>query len=142
MKCQTPAKPMTPSKKRYLLEFGGAMALYVVLLFVSIYILQAIGIGSPTPLRIVVALLPMIATGFIMLAALRFFRRMDELEKRIQLDSLAVAFVGTAFITFGFGFLEIVGFPHISWFAVWPIIGMLWIIGHVLAQRHYGGSHD
>ncbi len=135
---------MSKSKKQYLLEVAGALALYTVLLVFSIVTLRAIGVGSPTPLRVVIALLPMVATVFIMLAALRFFRRMDELEKRIQLDSLALAFVGTAFITFGYGFLEIVGFPHISWFAVWPLMAVLWVIGHALARRHWhsGGSGD
>jgi hypothetical protein len=134
---------VSKSKKQYLLELGGAFTLYAVLLVASIVILNKVGIESPTVFRIVVALIPMVAIVFIMRAAMRFFRRMDELEKRMQLDSLAFAFVGTAFVTFGYGFLEIVGMPRISMFVVWPLMAVLWMIGHALARRYYGGdSHD
>ena len=136
---------MNKSQARYLIELGIAFACYAALLALSFVILKNIGIESPTPLRVIVALLPILAVVLVIAAALRYFRRMDELEKRIQLDSLAIAYIGTAFVTFGYGFLEIVGLPRISMFVVWPIMAVLWIIGAWVARRRYGGSggsHD
>lgn len=68
---------------------------------------------------------------------LRHLRRVDELQRRVQLEALGLAFAGTALITFSYGFLELIGFPKLSMFAVWPIMAMLWIIGGLLAGRRY-----
>lgn len=62
---------------------------------------------------------------------------MDELQRRIQLDGIAIAFVCTALITFGWGFAEAGGLPHLSAFAVWPIMGGCWALGSLLAARRY-----
>ena len=64
--------------------------------------------------------------------------RLDELQRRIQFEAIAFAFAGTALLTFSYGFVENVGFPHLSWFFVWPIMAILWIIGLGIATRRYG----
>jgi hypothetical protein len=84
----------------------------------------------------------MLPAVLVIAAIIRHLRRIDELEQRIQLEALALAFMGTAFLTFSYGFLEIVGFPHISWFAVWPIMAVLWLLGVLVARRRYGGGSD
>ena len=71
------------------------------------------------------------------LAWVRYYRRVDELQQRIALEALAFAFGGTALITFGYGFLDEAGLPHLSWFWVWPIMAALWIVGGQLAKRRW-----
>ena len=87
--------------------------------------------------RWAIAWLPIVPCAFAVRAYMRLYRRIDELRRLIALESLAFAFGGTALITFGYGFLQAAGAPDISWFAVWPIMGLLWIIGGQVAARRY-----
>jgi hypothetical protein len=73
----------------------------------------------------------------LLLAFVRFFRQMDELQRRIQLESFAFAFGASALATFAYGFLEGAGFPHLNWTFVWPVMGASWILGQALARRRY-----
>ena len=59
------------------------------------------------------------------------------MARRIHLEALALAFVGTALLTFTYGFLETTGFPKLSMFFVWPLMGAFWVIGCVLGLRRY-----
>ena len=68
---------------------------------------------------------------------LRELRRMDELQRRIQLEALGFAFAGTALLTFSYGFLEGLGYPRLSMFTVWPVMAALWIVGLLMARRRY-----
>lgn len=121
--------------KRYLLELGGALLLYAAMLFGSIYALQH-GMEA-TPWRDALALSPMLACVLALWAILRQLRRLDELQRRVQLEALGFAFAGTAFLSFGYGFLEGVGYPRLSMFVIWPLMGALWMIGLQLAVRRY-----
>ena len=125
---------MNEATRSYLKEFGTAMIAYVVVLFLSIW---AITTFLRSPWRYPVALLPMIPAGFALVAIVRHLGRLDELQRRIQFEALAFAFGGTALVTFGYGFVENVGFPHLSWFWVWPVMALLWTLGLVLANRRY-----
>lgn len=121
--------------RTYFKELGGAIAAYAAVLIVSIALIN----GNPgAAWRYPVALLPMIPAALVLLAVMRQIGRLDELQRRIQFEALAFAFGGTALLTFGYGFLENVGLPHISWFMVWPIMAVLWIIGLGIANRRYG----
>jgi hypothetical protein len=131
---------MSNTTKQYLRELLGSIAAYAVVLVISIQLLTN-NVGGAA-LRPVIALLPMLPALGVIAAIIRHLKRIDELEQRIQLEALAIAFMGTAFLTFSYGFLENVGFPHISWFAVWPIMAVLWLLGLLVARRRYGGGSD
>ena len=87
--------------------------------------------------RYAVAVLPMIPCGVVLLVWLRLFRRLDELEQRVALESLAFAFGATVLITFGYGFLQTAGLPDINWLFVWPVMGICWILGFCIARRRW-----
>lgn len=118
-----------------MIEFGGAMISYAIVLVTVILVLN--NIDAESGWRIPLALLPMIPVVLAFLAFLRYLDRMDELQRRIQMEALAFGFGGTALLTFGYGFLQIVGFPQVSWFFVWPIMALLWIAGKFRAERRY-----
>jgi hypothetical protein len=116
-------------------EMTGSLAAYAVLLVVSILALQH---GMPPGFwRVAVAVMPMLPAVGICWAVIGNLRRIDEMQRRVQLESLALAFMGTAFITFTYGFLENAGFPRLSMFAVWPLMGTLWVIARVACARRY-----
>lgn len=69
------------TQRKYLLEFGGTMLAYVIILHVSILFLKAYPDSS---WRIPVALAPVIPLVFALIAVIRGIRRMDEMQRRIQ----------------------------------------------------------
>ena len=121
--------------RRYRLELGAALVVYTVLLVFSLRLIRH-GVGSGEA-AVVVALLPMVPGAGVCWAVLRQLRRLDELRRRLHLEALAVAFAGTAVITFSYGFLENVGYPRVSMFAVWPLMGTLWTAGLFFCRRRY-----
>ncbi|SFQ77737.1 hypothetical protein SAMN03159489_05464 [Pseudomonas sp. NFPP07] len=120
--------------KRYLVEFTLALLAYLVAVVLSTYLLP--GMDSSAG-RIAVSLIPVIPMIAMALVVIRQLRRLDELNQRIQLNALGIAFVCTALITFSYGFLEIAGLPRLSMFAVWPIMGSVWLVATLLGNRRY-----
>lgn len=110
------------------------MITYVVVLVLSITLLKRY---PDSPWRILLALAPMIPASFILVAFVRYLGRMDEFQRRIQLDAIGASFGGIAIITFAYGFLENVGFPRLSFFVVWPLMATLWGLGALIASRRY-----
>lgn len=127
---------MSKSASRlYMKEFGTAMVAYVIVLILSITLINI----SPNSAwwRIPLALAPVIPAVFAMIAYMRFVGRIDELQRRIQFEGLAFGFGGAGILTFSYGFLENVGFPHISWLFVFPLMIALWGIGVAIASWRY-----
>lgn len=123
------------SGKRYFLELGSALLAYALLLVGSITLLQNHDPGSPW--REMLALSPLLGGFLAIWAILRALRRMDELQRRVQLEALVIAFTGTAILSFAYGFLEGLGYPRLSLFVVWPVMALLWILGAAWAARRY-----
>lgn len=123
-----------PAKRRYTREMLISLLAYGVLLVASAFVL---GAGPDAWWRYAVAVLPMVPAAFMVVAAVRYYRAMDELQQRMELEALAFGFAGTALITFTYGFLEQAGMPSLSWWWVWPIMAGLWIVGGQLARRRW-----
>ncbi|OZI43677.1 hypothetical protein CEK29_11090 [Bordetella genomosp. 5] len=122
-------------QKRYAVELCAALVLYAVLL-VGANLIEA-ALDPAGGLKIAINLLPMLGALAAAWAIMRALWQMDELQRRIQLDAIAISFLGTALITFGWGFAEGAGLPQLRAFAVWPIMATLWAVGLVIAQRRY-----
>ena len=125
---------MNEATRSYVKELGTAVIAYAAVLIVSIW---AINTHPRALWRYPVALLPMLPAAFALVAVVRQIGRLDELQRRIQFEALAFAFAGTALLTFSYGFVENVGFPHLNWFWVWPLMALLWMLGLALATRRY-----
>ena len=83
--------------------------------------IKLLGSYGETAWRYPLALSPVLPASAALLAFVRFFRAMDELEQRMHLEGLAFAFGASALATFAYGFLEGAGFPHLNWTFVWPV---------------------
>lgn len=125
---------MNEAGRSYMKEFTLAMVGYTVFLLGSIFIVREI---PESPLRYIVAVLPVLPALYGLSAIGRFVDRIDELQQRIQLRAAAFSAGATAIVTFTYGFLEGVGLPHLNWTFVLPIIAIFWGIGLALAGRHY-----
>ena len=121
--------------KQYVKELTATLVVYGAMLVGSIELLTHVAIA--TPWRDLIALSPMIPAAALAWIVLRELRRMDELQRRIQLEALGFSFAGTAILTFSYGFLEGLGYPRLSMFTVWPLLAVLWIVGLVLARRRF-----
>ena len=111
------------------------MEAYVVVVIISITL---INISPHTAWwRVPLALAPVIPAIFGIIAYMRFVGRIDELQRRIQFEGLAFGFGVAGILTFSYGFLENIGFPHISLLWVFPFMIAIWGIGTGIASRRY-----
>jgi hypothetical protein len=122
--------------KRYMFELGAAILLYAAVLVLSLLALRGGGVDHPGA-RIAISLMPMLPGGAICWVLLRQMRRLDELGVRVWFEALGLAFAATALLTFSYGFLENVGFPRLSMFAVWPLMSACWGLGLAIANWRY-----
>ena len=104
-------------------ELLTAIAVYVVLLFASIRYGRPLDDG---PLRTAVLLAPMIGFAMMIRAIARHVARVDEYQRMRLLETLALAFGITGAVTFSYGFLETAGFPKVTMFSVWMVMGVSW----------------
>lgn len=86
--------------RRYHREFGVPMLLYVVMLFWK-YLLGRV---DPNWARVLIALLPAVLVALVIRAVARHVRDSDEMQRRIELESIAIAagLVSGAYMTGGF----------------------------------------
>lgn len=90
------------------------------------------------PLAIVSLLLPVLAGVMMVATIMTAIRHMDELQRRIHLEALAMAFGALSLVAFMLIGLDEMGRPY----AVRPglfllLIDGLWLGGYLLAQRKY-----
>jgi hypothetical protein len=111
--------------RRYYVELGGAMFLYVLVLVVSIAVGQPMHEGIVRTLVLVSPMGPFLLATW---AVARQIRRGDEYCRLKVLEAIAIAAAVTAGWTFTYGFLENAGFPRLSMFTVWPVMGAVWAV--------------
>jgi hypothetical protein len=120
--------------------FGGK---YIVLALVMALVIIAAAFGMKpfapgSTQRIAFALIQGAATAVVIVMPWRGLKQLDEMQQRIQLEALSIAFVGTAILCSTYGFLENAGLPHVEWGGfIWPVMVLLWAIGTVIACRRY-----
>ena len=90
-----------------------------------------------SPWKYIVAALPVLPALWFATLFARHIGELDELQRRIQLESLAFAFSAGVVLTLGYGFLQHAGLPIPNWIWVWPLMGVCWLIGKFVAQQRY-----
>ena len=125
---------MDDARRQYSKRMGLTFVVYAALVVISVSLTETY---PDTIWRYPLAIIPMAPFVYGITAYVRYLRLVDELERRIALESLAIAFGATAAITFGYGFLEHVGLPHINWWWVWAIMGVSWILAGLYTKRRY-----
>lgn len=118
--------------QQYLRELGSSIAIYIALLVPSLIY----GPEMPDGLaKTAVLTIPVLGFFLMIWAIARQFQRMDEYQRRLALESLSLAAAVTAVtaaITFTYGFMENAGYPRLSMFVVWGIMGSTWAIAGLL----------
>ena len=94
----------------------------------------------PVWARIAAALAPTPIAGVALLTIIRGARELDELEKRIQLEALAFAFVLAVLLIMTLGLMELaitLNRDDWSYRHVWAMLPMFYLVGVILARRRY-----
>lgn len=94
----------------------------------------------PTFWRVGAALSPLPLAGMALLTIIRGARELDELEKRIQLEALAIAFVLAVLLIMTLGLLELavtLNPDDWSYRHIWAMLPMLYFGGLVFARKRY-----
>ncbi len=114
------------------------LALWIGTYIAARYSVELAPAGST--LRVFIALAPIAPTVLVLWLIWRSVRALDELHRRVQLESLAVAFPLCLVMLWVLGLLEVAidldksnwGYRH-----VWAMVPMFYLIGLALAWRRY-----
>lgn len=117
------------ANRKYRLELFSAMVAYMAVLVGSIYLAKGMDNGTARTLLLLTPVVPLMLAIW---AIARHFARMDEFLRLRSLEGLAIAAAVTAGLTFTYGFLESAGFPKVSMFWVWGIMGGAWGLYSIL----------
>jgi drug/metabolite transporter (DMT)-like permease len=116
----------------------GTVSVWILSYFGARVLLKSFEMG--TWLRVFVAIAPIIPFAFLLLGIIRGIRQMDELERRIQLEALGVAFPLTFLLLMTLGLLELaIRLKPEDWSYrhLWPFMVVFYLIGLILAKRRY-----
>jgi hypothetical protein len=108
------------------INFGLAMLAYLMVLVGAITVVQA---NPNASWRFYVALFPALPAVIGLVIFIRALMRLDDAQIRIQLYAFGLAIGAAALITFGYGFFEGAGMPHLPPAYVLPIMAIFWGIG-------------
>ena len=117
---------------------GISFAAFLVLFFGARLLLELDILA--TSLRIAIALAPLPAFACFLWLFVQSVSTADELERRIQLEALAIAFPLTISLIMTLGLLEIaVPLPPEDWSYrhIWPFIYVFYLFGLVKARKRY-----
>ena len=88
--------------------------------------------------RYAVALTPMLPGIWIAIGVVRAIQKLDEMERLVLLEGIAVSFMGTLILVLSLGFLQIAGFPPVSGVYIGFFMVVLWLVAKLAIHRRYG----
>jgi hypothetical protein len=113
------------ANRKYRMELSAALALYLIVLTGSIIFAKPMADGVARTLLLLSPTIPLLLAVW---AIARHMRRLDEFMRLRSLESLSIAAAVTAALSFSYGFLEGAGFPRLSMFWVWSVMGAIWAL--------------
>lgn len=108
------------------IQFGFAVLAYLMILVGSLTVVSA---NEAAAWRYWVAVLPVAPAAVVVWLVVRQLGRLDEVQKRTQMQAIGLSMAATGLVTFGYGFLEGAGLPHMSSLLVLPLLALFWAVG-------------
>ena len=109
------------ARNKYFLELGVTLVLYTAVLVASINMAKSM---QPGLARTLLTITPAIPVMLLFWVIARQFRRMDEFVRVRTLESMAISSSVVGAFSLTYGFFEMAGFPKLSMFWVWGILGL------------------
>lgn len=121
--------------RRYVWQMLLLMALYVIILLVSIHALKT---GRYSTLSTdLIAVTPAVPLFGVVAAVIKFMLGIDELQRQIHLEALAIAAGVTAALAITYSFLEGVGLPHSQAWWAFVCVDATWALSLPFVSRRY-----
>lgn len=121
--------------RRYVWQLVALLVVYVAVLFASIHALKT-GHFSPA-FRDLIAVTPAIPLFGVVAAVIQFMLSVDELQRQIHLEALAIAAGVTGALAITYTFLEGVGLPHSQAWWAFVCVDAVWVIALPFVRRRY-----
>jgi hypothetical protein len=113
----------------------------IVLVASSIDIAASVLLRHPPPAvgeRLALALMPLPGNIALLVLAIRAIRRLDEFQRRVHFEAVALSFLSTGIAVFIYGYLQkaqIAGPLNAG--LVWAFMLLFYVIGYFVAASHY-----
>ncbi|TWT22279.1 hypothetical protein FQY83_04405 [Luteimonas marina] len=124
--------------RRYLRELAASMGAYVLVLSASIWLLRRVDLPL---LRVAVAIAPLLPIGFAVRGMVRYMRGLDEMQQRIELESVGVAAVFVSMLYMTGGLLQSARLVHVpgdvAMIWVFPLVCATYGIAKAFVARRY-----
>ena len=111
-----------------------ALAAFVLGLFGYLYLLELDLTNMQKQLSSLFAILPAIVFVFMLGSAIG---QLDEMQRRIQTEGIAIAFAGTAIVVGIFALLGMAGVPTPNWGLLLVIMTFMWGVGKLWTMWRY-----
>ena len=111
-----------------------AGAAFVLGLFGYLYLLDLDLTDTQKLLSSLLAIFPAIAFVLILVLAIG---RLDEMQRRIQTEGIAIAFAGTAIVVGVYTLLGLAGVQNPSWGLLLVVMALMWLIGKLWTMWRY-----
>ena len=122
-------------RKRYFIELIVSFAVYVLVLVASITLLRTHHF-SPL-LRTLIAVTPALPVFAVLASILRFILSIDELQRQIHLEAMAISAALTAALSMTYTFLEGVGFQHSQAYWAFDSLILGWALALPFVRKRY-----
>lgn len=112
-----------------------SMGAYILLTLLAVWFVRS---ASPIGLlQGIVTLLPVIPGIFVVLAVVGAIRTQDEMQQRISLEAVSLAFGLVFLLTLTESFLQMLGYTPVDPGVRLLAMGMLWALGVLIARRRF-----
>lgn len=122
-------------KGKHLIKSFIGMAVYVVVLLLSVKLAKGALAGSPLLWGIM--LLPILPVAYSLKQKFAAIAEMDELMRRVHLEATMISCFATGFITFAWALLEHAGLQPFEAIYVLPMLIIFWGLGITWRKRQY-----
>ena len=112
-------------------------------LWIALYMIARAALESrdlPTTWRVAIAVAPLVPFVWFLREFIAGMRETDELERRIQLEALAIAFPLTLLMIMTLGLVQVavpLNMDDWSYRHIWPFVYVFYLLGLVVARRRY-----
>lgn len=127
---------LSPTDARNSRRFG-AWSLAWALTFVAAIVAFERGVRPGSAAAWLLVLVPTIVGGLTVRAFLHFLRDADELQRRIQLEALALGFGAGVMFMMSYRLLERAGWPKLDINDAFLVMMLSWVFGQIRGARRY-----
>jgi hypothetical protein len=122
-------------------RFYAALAAAIVTYFGARLVLEVHAL--PVAWRLTAALVPVPLFGWLLYELVRGARELDEMQRRIHLEAVAIAYPVVVMLLMTLGLVELVvplNRDDWSYRHVWQMLGVIYLFGLFMAKRRYEGN--